>query len=201
MAKAFIPRIPRGNLGLVYVLSKTAADEFFREATDSVKKHWPIPREYKIPDTKRKAILISAPHVSFPWKSAPFYDKPYTVRGQGGFGISVGYTGECSVRGGLGKIILSFVCEAERRRDRKTHEDAGWFVPGSNVFIYSMYEHEKISLPDEAFKYDGVRRSTIVSLNEDIKPAFKSIEEEIRAALEKRGAVLTRGWLGDRFVS
>jgi len=200
MAKATIPKIPKGNLGLVYVLSKTAADDFFRAASRSIKKHWPIPKEYPIPDTNGKAKLITKPDFWLPLSSAPFYDKPYKVRGIGSYGIQILY--ETSDReNGLGKVILKFLCEVERCQESKTYKESECIAPNSNVFIYHMLEHEEINLPDEAFRYDGVRHSTEVRLNEDIKPAFKRIEEEIRTALKKRGAILTRGWFGDSFVS
>jgi len=200
MAKAFIPKIPKGNLGLVYVLSKIAADDFFRAASRSIKKHWPIPKEYQIPDTNGEAKLITKPDLWLPWGSAPFYDKPYKVRGIGNYGIQILY--ETSNReNGLGKVILDFLCEVERCQESKTYKESECIAPNSNVFIYHMLEHEEINLPDEAFRYDCVRHSTEARLNEDIKPAFKRIEEDIRTALKKRSAILTRGWFGDSFVS
>lgn len=200
MAKATIPKIPKGNLGLVYVLSKTAADDFFRAASRSIKKHWPIPKEYQIPDTNGKAKLITKPDLWLPWGSVPFNDKPYRVRGIGNYGIQILYETSEGEKG-LGKVILTFLCEIERCRESKTYKESEWIAPNSNIFIYHMREHEEISLPDEAFQYDGVRRSTEARLNEDITPAFKKIEEDIRTALKKRSAILTRGWFGDSFVN
>lgn len=201
MTNVILPKIPRGSLEKVYVLSKRAADEFFRESSEIVKKYWPIPETYIIPNLI-DAVTVTLKSVPKLWLPS-FCGKSPKVKGIGKFGIGISYCSRSSdgrMDSGLGKSILEFLCEAESNLDNETGNYCDTITPNSHIFIYDLKEQEGIQLPEEAFFNSGIDKETEKKLNQQIRPAFKNIGEEIKSAMETRGAVLTRGWLTDRFI-
>lgn len=206
MTRVTLPKIPKGNLGNVYVLSEKAADEFFRESSAIARECWPLPETYTVPSKEDSVVTLSSrPSIWLPYCS---YDQKSLI-GKGSFGISIGYDHRYGNGGGmsagLGRIILDFLCDAERAKadDRKPK---GYFpvgmtiVPNSHIFVYNLDKPEEINLPSEAFEWGIVNGEIREELNRKIKPAFNEIVDKIGIAMERRGAVLTRGMLSDKFV-
>lgn len=107
---------------------------------------------------------------------------------------------------GLGEGILEFLCKAKWNREdnEKIRNDDLHYpmavVPGTHIFVYSLHRPKGINLPSETFGTCGVDQKTKEDLYTKIKSAFNDIADKIEGAMEKRGAVLTRGLLSNQFV-
>ncbi len=198
MTNVTLPKIPRGNLRQVYVLSDKAADEFFREGAEIIKRHWSLPEIYTIPCTNETNIVLrSSPHI---WISSYHETIAHKQIDVASFGVSVSYSFRSSATG-LGKKILNFLSQTIPYDDHAnvSNMNKGKLIPrGSHIFIYNLNSPSGIELPSKGAQY--VAQDTLRTLEGSTKEAFKNISKEIVEAIEKRGAALTRGWLENQFV-
>jgi len=214
MKAVTLPKIPKGSLGKVYVLSDGAASELFRECSDIVKEHWPLPEEYVVPSTDDYIVIVkSGPQIWFPSSA---YCERFRNVGDGSFGVSISYSHRHKSSGGgmtsgMGQGIIRFLCESEvlskEEEVRKKYPFVTSFqffdsalVPGTHIFVYDLKRPNGFLLPSEAKEYCGVPSSVVADLEQKTAKAYNKIADQIESALQKRGAILTRGSLADRFV-
>src|SRR3989338_8956049 len=117
-----IPKIPKGNLGKVYVLSEKAAAEFFKESSAIVKEGWPLPETYTVPSREGTIVTLRSYHNL--WLPSGYDGK--SVIGKGSFGIVIAYShsfsGRLAMSAGCGQGILEFLCEAKNRDNHDRSE-------------------------------------------------------------------------------
>jgi len=124
MRKVKLPRIPRGNLGKVYVLSEKAANELFRESSEIVRERWPLSTVYNVPSAEgTKVTLESNPSLWLPRDNRI---------GEGRFEIRVSYvrrnTNGSGLYTGCSETILEFLCESKEGESDATPSRIGLFL-------------------------------------------------------------------------
>ncbi len=207
MINVKLPSIPKGNLRKVHVLSEPAANELFRECSEIASKYWPFPKEHLVERKGRVATFRSGSCLSLPFRYKGNDISKYIE--EGSFLVFGQYQGSDKnpknpnnrFAGGSAKL-LEFLCESETNMNDPNFIDSTRIAQGAHVFIYSQHRPKELRLTHDHSRYSPTSEDCriIEDLLKQTEQPLKDITDGIEDCLQKRGAVLTRGWLSNQFV-
>lgn len=189
MTKIKIPKIPKGNLDRVYVLSEPAAEELFRECSSIVKECWNLSDNYEVPNVGKAGITLEVyPHLRFPQENHKV--------GRGAFGLITNPHL-------ISESLFQFICEAqyEDRDGIKPYEMIEYkrVTPGTHIFVYDLFRGREINTSFN-YAWKKIDHDVASELKSKAKSNLDEIAKKIEGAIQRRSAVLKRGWLSNQFV-